>query len=248
VQPVGFHGKLGDSRNAVRPSSVAASAGLAASDTPVGDDASEPVEVAFPSGRLTLDGFVFRPRGTGPFPAIVFNHGSEAFPGNKAGQARFFVPHGFVLFVPHRRGQGRSQDAGTYINDFYEAGAQRSSTFVDALVTQSDDVMAAVAYAASLPYVDAQRIAVSGCSLGRRTSETRRAVLDRSKLWRDWAAGLRGRSLGHKKRNAGNRRRMRRVPRPWLSPLASLNPTFRALPVALPLRFLSEIALAHGSP
>jgi hypothetical protein len=29
---------------------------------------------------------------------------------------------------------------------------------------------------------------------------------------------------------------------------ASLNPTFRALPVALPLRFLSEIALDHGSP
>jgi dienelactone hydrolase len=124
------------------------------------------VEVAFPSGRLTLHGFVFRPHGAGPFPAIVFNHGSEEFPGNKAGQAEFFVPHGFVLFVPHRRGQGRSHDAGTYINDFHEGGAQQSSTFVDALVTQSDDVMAAVAYAASLPYVDAQRIAVSGCSLG----------------------------------------------------------------------------------
>jgi dienelactone hydrolase len=36
----------------------------------------------------------------------------------------------------------------------------------DALVAQSNDVMAAVAYVAALPYVDKRRIAVAGCSLG----------------------------------------------------------------------------------
>jgi len=60
--------------------------------------------VAFPSGALTLHGFLYRPRGDGPFPAVVFNHGSERLPGDKRGQAMFYASHGFVLFVPHRRG------------------------------------------------------------------------------------------------------------------------------------------------
>lgn len=71
-----------------------------------------PEELTFRSGPLNLHAFLFRPPGAGRFPAIVFNHGSEEFPGAKQGQAEFFVPHGFVLFVPHRRGHGRSKDAG----------------------------------------------------------------------------------------------------------------------------------------
>jgi carboxymethylenebutenolidase len=125
-----------------------------------------PELVSFKSGALTLGGFLWRPQGNGPFPVIVFNHGSEEYPGAKDGQAKFFVPHGFVLFVPHRRGQGRSKAAGRYINEFYDAAARDSSDFVDALVAQNDDVTAAVSYVASLPYVDPKRIAMSGCSLG----------------------------------------------------------------------------------
>ena len=109
-----------------------------------------------------MHGFLYRPLGDGPFPAIVMNHGSERDPGAKHGQAAFYVPHGFVLFVPHRRGQGDSADAGTYVGD----APATSPAFVDALVAQTDDVMAAVAYVASLPQVDARRIAVTGCSLG----------------------------------------------------------------------------------
>ena len=37
--------------------------------------------VSFPSGDLTLRGFLYRPTGPGPFPAIVWNHGSEPKPG-----------------------------------------------------------------------------------------------------------------------------------------------------------------------
>jgi dienelactone hydrolase len=127
---------------------------------------AKPELVSFKSGPLTLAGFLWRPSGAGPFPAIVFNHGSEEYPGAKDGQAELFVPHGFVLFVPHRRGQGRSKDAGRYINDFYDPKAPSSTAFVDALVAQNDDVMAAVAFARSLPFVDPARVAVSGCSLG----------------------------------------------------------------------------------
>jgi dienelactone hydrolase len=118
--------------------------------------------VSFPSGSLTLHGFLHRPEGAGPFPAIVFNHGSEKLPGTKGGQAEFYVRRGFVLFVPHRRGQGRSSNAGAYIDDAPAA----SPAFTDALVAQNDDVMAAVRFVASLPYVDGKRVAVAGCSLG----------------------------------------------------------------------------------
>jgi len=69
-----------------------------------GSDPLEPALVSFESGSLRLQGFLYRPSGAGPFPAIVFNHGSEALPGPKRGQAAFYVPRGFALFVPHRRG------------------------------------------------------------------------------------------------------------------------------------------------
>jgi dienelactone hydrolase len=117
--------------------------------------------VTFASGPLTLHGFLYRPTGDGPFPAVVYNHGSEAMPGDRRDEAVFFVPHGFVLFVPHRRGQGRSGDVGEYIGRL-----SGSARVVDELVAQTDDIMAAVEYVRALPYVDPARVAVAGCSFG----------------------------------------------------------------------------------
>jgi len=123
-------------------------------------DTFEPALVTFASGALTLSGFLYKPAGDGPFPAVVYNHGSEPLPGPKPDQARFYVAHGFVLFVPHRRGHGRSKDA---------APAEPTGLgpeVIDALVVQNDDVLAALAYVAALPYVNRSRIAVAGCSYG----------------------------------------------------------------------------------
>jgi carboxymethylenebutenolidase len=125
------------------------------------DAGPPPALVAFPSGPRTLHGFLYRPDGDGPFPAVVFNHGSEPMPGDRRDEAMFYVPHGFVLFVPHRRGQGRSRDAGEYIGRISD-----DARVVDELVAQTDDVIAAVAYVHSLPYVDGARVAVAGCSFG----------------------------------------------------------------------------------
>src|SRR4029077_19440551 len=78
------------------------------------------VVVAFPSGGLTLQGVVFKPERAGPFPAVVYNHGSapgmlskEAF--EALGPA--FAAHGWVFFGPYRRGQGLSASAGPYIGE-----------------------------------------------------------------------------------------------------------------------------------
>jgi poly(3-hydroxybutyrate) depolymerase len=59
--------------------------------------------VIFKSGSLTLVGFVFKPDGPGPFPALVWNHGSEQSPGTMRqfdAVAAIFVPAGYVVFAP----------------------------------------------------------------------------------------------------------------------------------------------------
>jgi dipeptidyl aminopeptidase/acylaminoacyl peptidase len=71
----------------------------------------QPQEVVYATAPGELHGFLYRPAGTGPFPAVIFEHGSEQDPGDMLDEAQFFVPHGFVLFAPHRRGQGRSAKA-----------------------------------------------------------------------------------------------------------------------------------------
>src|SRR3989440_2426301 len=76
--------------------------------------------VTFPSGEITLHGVLYKPEGTGPFPAVIYNHGSapgmmskEAF----AALGPVFTSHGWVFFGPYRRGQGVSASAGPYIGD-----------------------------------------------------------------------------------------------------------------------------------
>src|SRR6202171_3084778 len=76
--------------------------------------------VIFPSGEITLHGVLYKPEGTGPFPAVIYNHGSA--PGMLSKTAfealgPVFASHGWVFFGPYRRGQGLSASAGPYIGD-----------------------------------------------------------------------------------------------------------------------------------
>ena len=126
--------------------------------------------VTFRSGSLTLVGFLFRPSGTGPFPALVWNHGSEKNPGSGPqfdAVAAAFVPAGYVVFAPVRRGHGESE--GRYIEDELQhtRGEERNRLQVRLLEgEQLDDQLAGLAYLKSLPDVDPNRIAVGGCSYG----------------------------------------------------------------------------------
>ncbi|MGR3280017.1 alpha/beta hydrolase family protein [Acaryochloris marina NIES-2412] len=128
---------------------------------------SEPKEVIFPSGKLNLHGFIHKPEGDGPFRAILINHGSEH---PKSGKliAQPYVDRGYVAFVPHRRGQGRSSDQSEYIMDLI--GQEPESTmgrkFVELQETHQKDVTAALSYLKQLPYVDINRIAMVGGSFG----------------------------------------------------------------------------------
>ncbi|MBV8902334.1 MAG: hypothetical protein JOZ22_01760 [Acidobacteriia bacterium] len=57
--------------------------------------------VTFPSGAIALHGELYKPYGDGPFPAVVYNHGSA---GGMLSKEAFdalgpvFVKHGWVFF------------------------------------------------------------------------------------------------------------------------------------------------------
>jgi carboxymethylenebutenolidase len=118
--------------------------------------------VSFPSPGGTLYGFLYVPEGKGPFPAVLWNHGSEKRPGWQPELAAFYNSRGFVFFLPHRRGQGRSP--GPYIMD--EIRGARPIAAVQAQQTANEDVVAAMNWLKTQPEVDASRIVVSGCSFG----------------------------------------------------------------------------------
>jgi dienelactone hydrolase len=128
--------------------------------------AAEPQLVAFPSDGLELRGFIFKPEGNGPFPAVLYNHGSEKRPGTKPEIGEFFASRGYVVFVPHRRGQGRSP--GSYIMDELATvdRGMRGQRLVELHERQLEDVVAALNYLKGVAYVDARNISVTGCSFG----------------------------------------------------------------------------------
>jgi dienelactone hydrolase/tetratricopeptide (TPR) repeat protein len=138
------------------------------------DSAITKQRVWFTNGPLVLEGFLFKPAGKGPFPVVVWNHGSENHPavGNQFdGIADVFVPHGYVVFAPDRRGTDESE--GDYIRVVRgrEAGPHGQAAG-DRLTTrlltteQLSDQLAGVAWLKSLPFVDTTRMVVAGCSFG----------------------------------------------------------------------------------
>lgn len=130
--------------------------------------------VTYTNGSLTLVGYVYKPDGAGPFPTLVWNHGSEPNPGGGPqfdSVAAIFVPAGYVVVAPTRRGHGQSQ--GTYIQDTIKATFQRSGgAAAERLMVQLmgseqlDDQLAGLSYAKTLAFVDTNKLVVAGCSYG----------------------------------------------------------------------------------
>ena len=160
--------------------------------------APQPQEVTFQSGDLLLHGFLWKPAGDGPFPAVLYNHGSEKLPGAKPEVAAVFLGGGYVVFVPHRRGQGRSP--GPYIGDQQaQAGSPeaRNRLQVELLEQQLADQLAALDYLRTQPFVDPSHIAVAGCSyggiqtlLGAEANPGYRAAVDFAGAAQSWANPL----------------------------------------------------------
>jgi dienelactone hydrolase len=123
-----------------------------------------------------LKAVLYKPEGEGPFPVLVYAHGSaprninnEAF----EAIAPIFTRRGWAFLAPYRRGQGLSIEAGPYIRDEI-AEARRSRGAVQAQAELArilasahlDDQAQAVAWAARQPFAERGRLAVMGNSFG----------------------------------------------------------------------------------
>jgi carboxymethylenebutenolidase len=129
------------------------------------------LSVEFPSNGLTLRGWVYKPKGDGPFPAIVWNHGAEKYPSARPELGLFCIQHGYALFVPVRH--GHSPSPGEYfsdtIQDYIGSGEDRVSIQrkVVALAEESnEDVVAALNWLKKQTYINTDAIAVGGVAYG----------------------------------------------------------------------------------
>ncbi len=126
--------------------------------------------VSFPSAGRTLKGHLHLPGGDGPFPAVLWNHGSERWPGSQDELAGFYASAGYALFVPHRRGHGRSP--GRHFEALLGRQLLRMprADAIEALIgfheRQLQDTLAALDWLSSQPFADASRVAMSGVSHG----------------------------------------------------------------------------------
>jgi carboxymethylenebutenolidase len=142
-----------------------------------------PQVVDIPSGNLHLKAYLWKPVRTGPFPAVLFNHGRSNEPQQHTRKLTItaaaqvlgpvFVKHGYAFLYLFRRGEGLSADQGQFIGDLLQhegsakgEEARKHLQFVLMTTDHLDDVMAGLAFLKSLPEVDAQRIVVAGHSFG----------------------------------------------------------------------------------
>jgi carboxymethylenebutenolidase len=142
-----------------------------------------PETIVVPSGNLRLKGYLWRPAGSTPSPAVLFVHGSGSSDAAHTGGfeiteaaeqlAPTFIKHGYAFLYLFRRGQGISADQGLFMQDVLQREkaakgeeARKRLQFVLMTTDHLDDVTAGVSFLKNLPGVDAHRIAVVGHSFG----------------------------------------------------------------------------------
>jgi carboxymethylenebutenolidase len=137
-----------------------------------------PDTVAIQSGGLTLRALLWTPRGSGPFPAVLFNHGSYGSRDTMTAEeptavGPVFARHGYVFLFLFRRGVGLSSDQGKPDGDLMDSAFAargqegRNEVQLELLETEElNEALAALAFLRALPRVDARRVAVAGHSFG----------------------------------------------------------------------------------
>lgn len=129
------------------------------------------INVTFPSNGLTLTGWLYRPEGAGPFPVVIWNHGSEKNPTAHPELGLFYASHGYVVFLPVRHGHNPSP--GDYISDLvakYKTEGHDQKQVQEYSIKQheiyNEDVVAAVAWLKQQSFIDRNRMVVTGVSYG----------------------------------------------------------------------------------
>lgn len=134
----------------------------------------KPLEVTVQAGPYQLHACAWFPAGPGPYPVMIFNHGSEKNPApcGPPDLGYFYQKKGFAFFTFERHGHGASP--GEYIMDLQKRAfadhpmnpAAAQSEVVRLQEFYNRDVEAAVAWLKQQEWVDPQRIAMTGISFG----------------------------------------------------------------------------------
>ena len=134
-----------------------------------------PVEHSFESNGLELKGYLYQPPGAGPFPCLIFNHGSAINQGSddvcRPGTACHLMSWGLAVFMPHRRGYGNSP--GTPWQEAVGAPfgtPEYDLNLIPRLQDEADDVVAAYKYVQTLSAIQTDHIGVMGSSFGGITT------------------------------------------------------------------------------
>jgi dienelactone hydrolase len=131
-----------------------------------------PQTIVVRSGSLKLRALLWQPKGSGPFPAVLFCPGSGANPQPQT-LGPIFAKHGYIFLGSFRRGQGLSASQGIESSVLVEreraahgddAAGRLQVKLLDG--EQLDDELSALAVLRSLRLVDKNRIAVVGHSFG----------------------------------------------------------------------------------
>jgi len=126
---------------------------------------------------IRLEVVIDKPSGDGPFPLLVFNHGSTGEGNNPAlftqtfsnpAFAEMFVKKGYMVAFPQRRGRGKSEglnDEGFNVdrNQGYACDSKQSLPGADRALT---DIAAAVEVLRQRPDVAREPIVMAGISRG----------------------------------------------------------------------------------
>lgn len=122
-------------------------------------------DVFYSSGNLRIQAYLYKPGGDGPFPLVIYNHGTrdgrERTPSPFPYVGRMLTRAGYAVLVPERRGYGKSDGAIWW----QEAGSD-PSRLIPRLQAETDDVLAGIDYLRGLSHVDMKRLAVMGWSFG----------------------------------------------------------------------------------
>ena len=143
-------------------------------------DLKGPDTLLVPSGNLTLKALFWRPNGKGPFPTIIFCHGSYRItdtiitPEQQISSiGSLFASKGYIYFALFRRGVGLSKSQGKNCADlmydaFIEKGPEeRNIIQLQQLETdQLQDMIAGLGILRKRKDVDTSRIVIMGHSFG----------------------------------------------------------------------------------
>ena len=128
-------------------------------------------------GEVQMLSAVFLPKGSGPFPVLLYSHGRSATIAERLrtrvadehGYVRYFLRKGFAVVAPVRPGYGETggedrEDAGVRIDVFGNCWGRPA--FARSAAAAADAVLATLAWIRTQPWADAKRIVLAGASMG----------------------------------------------------------------------------------